>query len=295
MALTTLDGDRTSPSAADRFWQGKAALTFHKQGDRTLPEVQTQSPLKVQRPFYQDGSRVCQSVLLHTAGGMVGGDRLTYNIRLAEETHALITTAAAAKIYSRHPQPAQVNGTIYVSSGACLEWLPQEAIIFEGAQYHQSWRVDLAVDAHWLGWDILRLGRTARGERFYRGEVRSRFEVWQDGTPIWIDPQRLVGSENLWRSPHALKECPVIATMAWIGTHAEADWIDAARAAWETLPNPQLIAQSEVGVTRLQKGLLCRYRGHSTNQARRWFTTVWKQLRPRYAEPLKALPRVWQR
>lgn len=276
---------------ASRSWHGKAKLTFYNQGDRTVPEVQTQAPLKVQRPFYPEGAKICQSVLLHTAGGMVGGDRLTYDLHLKKETHALVTTAAAAKIYSDHPQPAQVNGTIRIDAGACLEWLPQEAIVFEGAQYHQHWRVDLAAGAHWLGWDLLRLGRTARGEQFRRGEVRSQFEVWHDGKLIWVDPQRLVGSEALWQSPHALNRCPVLGTMAWIGKLPDAELIAAARAAWKTMPNHR----GEIGVTRLQLGMLCRYRGQSTDEARRWFTQVWSLLRPEYAGKFTTVPRVWQR
>ena len=272
-------------------WHGKAALTYCRQGDRTVPQVQTQAPLKVQRPFYPEGPAVCHSVLLHTAGGMVGGDRLTYDIHLTPGTHALITTAAAAKIYSDHPQPAQVNGTVRVDTGACLEWLPQEAIVFEGAQYHPSWRIELAPEAHWLGWDILRLGRTARGEQFRRGAVRSHCEVWQDSTRIWLDPQHLVGSETLWQSPHALGTCPVLATLTWVGAWPDTALITAARDAWEALPTPTGTA----GVTRLQRGLLCRYRGQSTREARRWFTTVWNHLRPHYAERTCTLPRVWQR
>ncbi|MEO1298130.1 MAG: urease accessory protein UreD [Cyanobacteria bacterium J06636_16] len=238
MEVKTVDRNRVDIGNADRAWQGKAALTYSLQGDRTTPQVQTQSPLKVQRPFYPEGPAVCHSVLLHTAGGMVGGDRLRYDIRLTPGTHALLTTAAAAKIYSDHPQPAQVNGTVRVEAGACLEWLPQEAIVFEGAQYHQNWRVELAADATWVGWDILRLGRTARGEQFRRGEVRSRFEVWQGDRLIWVDPQRLTGSDVLWESPHALKTCPVIATLTWVGTVPEASLIAAAREAWEAIAHP---------------------------------------------------------
>lgn len=274
-----------------RSWQGKALLTYRRQGDRTIPQSQTQAPLKLQRPFYPEGQGVCQSVVLHTAGGMVGGDRLTYDIHLNPDAHALITTAAAAKIYGDHPQPAQIEGTVRVDAGACLEWLPQEAIVFEGAQYRQHWRVELAPGATWLGWDILRLGRTARGERFCRGEVRSRFEVWHDGRLIWVDPQRLVGSEDFWHSPHALKGCPVIATMVWVGVMPDTSLVTMARDAWNAMAN----STDEIGVTRLQLGLLCRYRGHSTTEARRWFTAVWNCLRPHYAGRPACVPRVWQR
>lgn len=291
MEPEVLDSEANWQPDTESSWQGRATVRFQKRGDRTVPQAQTQAPLKVQRPFYPEGSGVCQSVLLHTAGGMVGGDRLSYNLHLEPATHALVTTAAAAKIYSDHPRPAQVAGQVRVESGACLEWLPQEAIVFEGAQYHQTWRVELAAGAHWLGWDVLRLGRTARGEQFCRGEVRSRFEVWHDGTLIWIDPQQLVGSEALWQSAHGLKRCPVIGTLVWVGDLPDTELVQAARSAWEALPNPQ----GEVGVTRLQRGLLCRYRGRSTSEVRRWFVQVWRLVRPQYGRPFATVPRVWQR
>jgi urease accessory protein len=294
--ITILGSEVMNPAVAPvptpgRAWHGQATLTFERRGERTVPQAQTQAPLKVQRPFYPEGPSLCQSVLLHTAGGMVGGDRLSYDLHLKANSHALVTTAAAAKIYRDHPQPAQVNGTIRIESGAWLEWLPQEAIVFEGAQYHQNWRVDLAAQAHWLGWDVLRLGRTARGERFCQGEVRSRFEVWHDGQLIWVDPQRLVGSETLWHSPHGLNGCPVIGTLVWVGAVPTDEVIKAARATWEQQPHPQ----GEAGVTALQRGVLCRYRGASTSAARRWFMAVWQLLRPHYGNTAATIPRVWQR
>ena len=289
MDASIVDPARESVATAGQPWQGQAKLTFRRQGDRTVPEVQTQAPLKVQQPFYPEGPDMCQSVLLHTAGGMVGGDRLNYDLHALAGAHAMVTTAAAAKIYSDHPQPAQITGRLRVEAGACLEWLPQEAIVFEGAQLQQNWRVELADDAHWLGWDMLRLGRTARGERFCRGEVRSRFEVWHGDRLIWVDPQRLTGSEALWQSPHGLHQCPIVATLVWVGALPEPEVVEAVRAAWQ----PKSSQPGEMGVTRLQLGLLCRYRGHSTGEVRRWFIQAWKILRPYYARPLQTVPRVW--
>jgi urease accessory protein len=273
-------------------WHGRAHLTYQKRGNKTVPLVQTQAPLKVQRPFYPEGPQSCHTVLLHTAGGMVGGDRLSINITLEADTTALVTTAAAAKIYSDHPQqlPTQIQGHIQVGEGACLEWLPQETIVFEGAYYHPQWRIDLSPGATWLGWDILRLGRTAHGERFTCGEVRSHLEVWQHQHPVWIDPQQILGSESLWSSPQALKQCPVLATFTWIGQLPERTWVQASRDCGQAL-----IHQGAWGVTRLQQGLLCRYRGHSTSEAKQWFEAVWGQIRPHYLGQRVVLPRVWQR
>ncbi len=279
-------------SSQAQSWHGQAHLTYQRQGAKTIPLVQTQAPLKVQKPFYPEGPQTCHTVLLHTAGGMVGSDRLSININLETDTEALVTTAAAAKIYSDHPQqlPAQIQGHVQVGPGACLEWFPQETIVFEGAHYHPHWRIDLAPGANWVGWDILRLGRTARGERFSRGEVRSHLGVFQNQRPLWIDPQRLSGSELLWSSPQALDQCPVLATLAWVGQQPEVAWVNAARDC-----GAELIQRGTWGVTRLQQGLLCRYRGHSSAEARRWFEAVWHQIRPHYLGRSAVSPRVWQR
>ncbi len=104
------DHRTAAPLIPQKAWQGKANIVFQQRGDRTVPQIRTQAPLKVQRPFYPEGPSICQSVLLHTAGGMVGGDCLDYTIYLTAQTQALVTTAAAAKIYSDHPQPAQIRG-----------------------------------------------------------------------------------------------------------------------------------------------------------------------------------------
>lgn len=289
-ALTAVQPAAISPQ--DQSWHGQAHLTYQKQGDKTVPLVKTQAPLKVQRPFYPEGPQICQTVLLHTAGGMVGSDRLSINLTLEASANALVTTAAAAKIYSDHPQqlPAQIQGYAQVGPGACLEWFPQETIVFEGARYHPHWHIDLAPAATWVGWDILRLGRTARGERFTRGEVRSHLEVFQNQRPLWIDPQQIRGNESLWSSPQALGACPIIATFAWIGQQPDPAWVKASRDG----AGP-LIQRGAWGVTRLQQGLLCRYRGHSSTEAKRWFRVVWNQIRPHYLGRNAVSPRVWQR
>jgi len=143
----------------------------------------------VQRPFYPEEPDVCHSVMLHTAGGVVGGDRLSLNFRLGPNAHTLITTAAAGKIYRSNGLEARQSIQMQVATGACLEWFPQEIIVFNGAIYRQDLRVELDPGASWLGWEITRFGRSARGERFLQGEWRSHTEIWQQGRPLWIDRQ----------------------------------------------------------------------------------------------------------
>lgn len=284
-----------SPSQTSSDWHGSLCLEFANcRGATQLIRNQGQAPLKVQRPFYPEGDAVCHAVILHTAGGIVGGDRLSCDFRLQPDAKALLTTAAASKVYRTNGKAAQQMIQADVAAGACLEWLPQETIVFNQAIYRQQMRVNLAPNACWVGWEFTRFGRSARGEQFTEGEWRSQTEVWQNDRPLWIDRQWFLGSEAGFTSLHGLGNCPVVASFALVGRPVTADLVQQARQCFGQSSQVRSIESlGEVGVTRLMSGLLCRYRGFSTTEARQWFISVWQQLRVLYSEQRVCIPRVW--
>lgn len=257
-------------------WHGRLEVRYGPDGSgRTVPQHPfCQAPWKLQRPFYPVGPQgPCCSVLLHTAGGVVGGDRLTADIQLAPGARVLLTAAAASKIYRSNGPTAAQTTEIALAADSTLAWLPQETILFAGARWTQNLRVNLAPGAGFCGWEVTRLGRSARGEKFLTGCWRSRLEVWQQGVPLWIDPQQLVGSPELWASPIALAEQPVVATLLWLGRPLTTATFEGCRAI--ALPD------GCGGVTRtLGDGLAARYRGTSTTVARAWFLALWQCLDP---------------
>lgn len=271
----------------DKGWHGKLNLVYADRLNNTeLIHSHQQAPLKVQRPFYPEGAKICHSVILHTAGGVVGGDRLSYNLHLQPQSEALITTAAASKIYRSNGLQARQNINIQIDAGACLEWLPQETIIFNGAIYRQDLRVELAPGASWLGWEITRFGRTARGEKFLQGEWRSHTEIWREGLPLWIDRQWLPGREEVFHSPHGLAGQPIVGSLVWVGNPISGEILAKMRNLW--------VGTGEIGMTQLQNGFLCRYRGTSTSEVRNWFTVIWQLLRVSVLNRSSCVPRVWQ-
>lgn len=271
----------------DAGWHGKLNLVYADfVGTTAVIHNSQQAPLKVQRPFYPEGQQVCHSVILHTAGGVVGGDRLSFNFHLQPNAQALITTAAANKIYRSNGLQARQNIEIKVDAGGCLEWLPQETIVFNGAIYRQDLRVELATGASWLGWEITRFGRSARGEKFYLGEWRNHTEVWQEAKPLWIDRQWIPGSEEVFHSPHGLAGKPIVGSLVWVGGAVSNEIVETARLKWD--------GEGEAGVTRLENGFLCRYRGCSTSEVRNWFIDVWQLLRMSFLNRGNCIPRVWQ-
>lgn len=268
-------------------WQGRLELTYRcDRGKTQAIQHQGTAPLKVQRSFYPEGEQTCHNVILYTAGGVVGGDKLKIEIALQPKSQAVITTAAAGKIYGSNGAIACQNIVQTIGADASLEWLPQETIIFNGAMFHQHLRVDLAPTATWLGWEINRFGRTARGEKFTHGEWKSATEVYRAGMPIWIDRQWLQGDEMV-DSAHSLAGYPIVGSLAWIGAPVSKDLVNETRSLFGGEP-------SRIGVTRLTQGLLCRYRGDSTTEVRQWFTAVWHLLRQSFLKTSPIQLRVWQ-
>lgn len=297
MAGSAVQGGFTSQQSPVHApaWSGAVKLHYDYDSSRTrLVSSWHQAPLKVQRAFYPEAKGVCHTVLIHTAGGMAGGDTLSYGISLGPHARAVLTTAAAGKIYRMPTQSALQQINISVAAGACLEWLPQETILFNQANFKQTVKVDLAPGAGWLGWDIYRFGRTARGERFLQGEWRSQTEVWQSGIPIWIDRQWLPGDRQFLDHPHALGGYPVVGTLVWIGQSVTTDLVKILRSRWSECCHRNRDSQSEAGVTRLQQGVVCRYRGQSTQEVRDWFMQAWSDVRSYALGQSACLPRVWQ-
>ncbi|WRH65751.1 MAG: urease accessory protein UreD [Planktothrix sp. GU0601_MAG3] len=271
-------------------WQGILDLDYQKINNSTqLVKAYSQAPLKIQRSFYPEGKDICHNIILHTAGGMVGGDRLSQTINLQPETQVLLTTPAASKIYRSSGETAQNNIKIEVQEQSYLEFVPREMIIFNGAIFSQNLRINLAESACYLGWEITRFGRTARGEIFNQGQWKSCTEIWQNGCPVWIDRQGFIANEEILNSPHGLAGKPVIASLIWVGQPVSEDMIKSIRQLWL-----QRETSSQAGVTKLISGLLCRYRGNSTQEVIEWFTDVWQLLRHNYTGKSIVKPRVWQ-
>jgi urease accessory protein len=270
-------------------WAGELELEFARKNLTTqLSRSYTVAPWKIQRSLYPEGEEICHCILLHTAGGFVGGDRLSAKIHLQPHTQALLTTATASKIYRSNGAESQQNIHIRIDEGASLEWFPQETITFAESKYRQITRIELGQDATCTMWEIVRFGRTARGEKFIDGNWRSHTEVWRDDCPLWIDRQYLNGNLEMLGSPNGLNNYAIAASFIFVGATIDTELITKIRDTWE-----QGNYQGMSGVTRSLAGLVCRYCGDSSSDARKWFQQIWQLLRVFYKNKAICVPRVW--
>ena len=147
-------------------WHAELELAYGRFGDSTRPTQRRHlGPLRVQKHLYAEGPQVCQHIIVHPPGGIAGGDRLNISADVGENAWAQLTSPGAAKWY-RANGPAYQQIELQIAAGATLEWLPQETIVYAGAQAQLDTRIELQGDARLCYWDMVALGRPASGERF---------------------------------------------------------------------------------------------------------------------------------
>ena len=78
---------------------------------------------------------------------------------------------------------------------ATLEWLPQDAIFFPGANARLFTTFHLCASSRLLAWDLLCLGRPVIGETFSHGTLSNRLEVWVDNEPLLVERLHLQEGE----------------------------------------------------------------------------------------------------
>jgi urease accessory protein len=277
--------DRDTVSQNDG-WRARLDLGYRRDGERTVLASRAHAgPLVVQKSLYPEGEGVCQNVVIHPPGGMVGGDHLAVNVDAGARTHVQLTTPGAAKCYRSEGPFARQRIRLRVAQGAMLEWLPQETIVFDGARVDLDIAVDLEDDAGYIGWDVVCLGRTAAGERFDRGALRLRVALARDRVPIFAERAVLEGSAPMLASPIGLQGHPVFGTFLAAAPTISDAMLDECR---------RVTAQSgDAAVTRLPGVLIGRYRGLSAPAARQYFVDLWRASRPALSSRAAVPPRIW--
>jgi urease accessory protein len=279
----------SDPNYASSGWEARLALGFARRDGRCLLTRRVHSgPLVVQKSLHPEGPDVCQAIVVHPPGGIAGGDRLAIAIDVAAGAHAQVTTPGAAKWYRSAGADATQTVDARVAAGATLEWLPQEAIVYDGALAGQATSIDLAGDAIFMGWDVVCLGRSAAGERFERGRFAQRVELVRDGALIWSERAVIAGGDAIAASAVGLGGRPVFGTFVVAAPVIGDDLLAACRNAAATA-----LDGTECAVTRLDGVLVARCRGRSAPAARRAFAALWSVVRPALCGRAAVAPRIW--
>ena len=195
-------------------WHAQLDLTYSNTGTLDAPRTGLhflhQGPLRVLQSLYPEGDAICHNVIVHPPSGIVGGDVLDISVRLAANTHALITTPGATRFYKSTDAPGTQQVHAHVAAGAKLEWLPLEAIAYNGCNAVNRAVFELDPGAEMIGWDITALGLPHAGEPFVRGVLNQHIEL----PGLWLERARIDASDTrLMDSPLGLADMRCMGTL----------------------------------------------------------------------------------
>ena len=174
-------------------------------GRTFLAHSSAEPPLKVVRAFPIENNGVL--VHLHNvSGGLLGGDQLRQQVRLAPCCRVQLTTTGATRIYRRRGDFAATcqHTEFSIGEGALLEYVPDATIPFAGSKFQQHTSIDLAPGAGLFWWEIFAPGREARGELFAYDQLEIRTRISAAG--------RLIVAENVSLRP-ATQDIPSLARL----------------------------------------------------------------------------------
>ena len=275
------DGASPSDFSSAQRAVGRLEIGFRcrEAGKTALLHLHQQGCLKARFPRPPAGEPPL-ALLVNSSGGVAPGDRLEISVALDAGAAATIAGQAAERFYraaSKSP-PALLRHYLSVGPGATLEWLPQEAILFDRSALDRALTIDLASDASLLAIEALVFGRRAMGEEVRLGFLRDRLSVRRNGRPLFEDTLRLEGPvAALLDRPAIAAGARALATILHAGPTADLD-------ALRTLTLPGI----EVGASLFDGLLLARLAARDGAALRAALIAALAILRPG-----RALPRVW--
>lgn len=173
--------------------------------------------------FPQVGSAgIEEAVLVNTAGGVAGGDRLDSAVTALGDACITLTSQTAERIYRAIDEPARISTTLAVGEKARLAWCPQETIVFNRARVRRETRITLTAGAELLALEWLVLGRAAHGEAVSAGQVIDSWRVEMDGRLVWADALRI--TDDVFphlRRKALLADCTAFATLVYFWRDVE--------------------------------------------------------------------------
>jgi urease accessory protein len=281
----------------DPHWRALFRGEFYGSKD-TANQVHTRmgktmhfGPLRVQRPFFPEGSDLLHMYLLHPPGGLVGGDHLVIQVSAIDQAKVLVTTPSAGKLYRNESQLDQVQQVdLNVADNSAIEYLPQENIIFDGAKGRLNTKVKISGNGLFIGWEITCLGRPEGNALFKQGKLMQTLSIYQDERLLFIDRLNLNAQNGVMQSKAGLQGYSTYATFV-VNREIDQD-------IHQQLVNMQATVNASeknilMGITQKQGVFIIRALGERAEPIREIFEYMWQLLRPSIYGREACTPRIW--
>ena len=272
-------------------WLARLDLAYTLEAERSVARYLHQGPLRILQSLYPEGDAICHNVLVHPPSGLVGGDTLDMRVTVGPGAHGLVTTPGATRFYRSEAGLATQQVHARVESGARLEWLPLEAIAYNGCDGLNRAVFDLAPGAEMMTWDITALGLPAADMPYVQGTFRQHLEI----PGVWLERGTINATDTrLMNSPLGLAGQRCVATLVFAaGSNMADERVERALACAR-----ELIEASELrltaGATSPHKQIIVlRVLSPVTEPAMQLLRQVWATWRREMWGLEGTAPRVW--
>ncbi len=272
-------------------WLARLDLDYTLEAERSVARYLHQGPLRILQSLYPEGDAVCHNVLVHPPSGLVGGDTLDMQVTVGAGAHGLVTTPGATRFYRSEAGLATQQVHARVESGARLEWLPLEAIAYNGCDGLNRAVFDLAPGAEMMTWDITPLGLPAADMPFAQGTFRQHLEI----PGVWLERGTLDASDSrLMNSPLGLSGQRCMATLVFAAGSAMADErIERALACARELLEASELRLTAGATSPHKQVIVLRVLAPVTEPAMQLLRKVWAAWRHEMWALPGAVPRLW--
>jgi urease accessory protein len=272
-------------------WLARLDLDYTLEAERSVARYLHQGPLRILQSLYPEGDAVCHNVLVHPPSGLVGGDTLDMQVTVGTGAHGLVTTPGATRFYRSEAGLATQQVHARVESGARLEWLPLEAIAYNGCDGLNRAVFDLAPGAEMMTWDITALGLPAADMPYVQGTFRQHLEI----PGVWLERGTLDASDTrLMNSPLGLAGQRCMATLVFAAGSAIApERSDRALACARELLEASDLRLMAGATSPHQQVIVLRVLSPVTEPAMQLLRQVWAAWRHEMWRMSGTVPRLW--
>lgn len=176
-------------TTAQRVAAGARLVCARSDGRTRLLRLRQEGAARISLPAVAGGP--LQAVLINTAGGLTGGDRLAWEVEVGPHGDAVVTTQACERIYRAGSSQAEVRVALRVGDNGRIAWLPQETILFDRSAFARSLDIELGAGAEALILEATLFGRLAMGEHVGRGRFSDRWRVRRQGRLVHAEAFRI--------------------------------------------------------------------------------------------------------
>jgi urease accessory protein len=221
------DGASTVEAPQRQRAVGRVAFEAMFLNGRTRPmRIEESGSMRIRLPRGEGAG--LDAVLVNTAGGVACGDRFSVGIEARAGATVTVATPAAEKIYRSDGPVAEFAVDLTLDAKARLDWLPQEAILFDTARLARRLAVRMEDNARLTLFEAVVFGRGARAERMTSGFFEDRWRIRRGGRLVYADTLRLEGPiADLLQKPSVGNGARALATLIHVAPDAEARLEDA--------------------------------------------------------------------